>query len=157
MKNKRKLGFRIWVLFSIVLFLLIPLLSSPVAAAFNHTSSVITTAGPGLFGFPTVTVTVPTGSPIQEQDQAPRTATFQLDYSFSDTTPTGVGSLGSTHKATMTVTRTPGPSPAPVTTNWIPLNPSTSTSGTLYINDTWTQAGSVNWDVEVIGLYKFKY
>jgi hypothetical protein len=87
MKNKRKLGFRIWVLFSVALFLLIPLLSSPVAAFTQNLGSATTNNTPA---GPTASGTI--SAPATISDNSPFNARFQVDYSYTDSLPGGAGS-----------------------------------------------------------------
>jgi hypothetical protein len=88
MKNKRKLRFKIWVLFSVALFLLIPLLSSPVAAAFTlnvgtaYTNNV--PAGPSATGNINVPTTI--------TDSSPFNANFVVDCNYNDNNEGGSGS-----------------------------------------------------------------
>jgi hypothetical protein len=129
------------------MFLLLPLLSSPVAASFTTFSSVATNNVPA---WPVVTITVPANTVYTNTGGM---ATFQLNYSFGDTNGPG---LGSNHRATLTVTRTPGPQPggSPATTGWVFVAAGAGTgavTGTLTITDTWSPPASVTWDIEVIG------
>jgi hypothetical protein len=101
MINKRKLGFRIWVLFSIVLSLLIPLLSSPVAAAFTKPHGTASTDNTP--SGPTATGSTPSGGDIS--DSAPWTAKFSIDWTYKDTNTSG---SGSTHWMVISVDWQPG-------------------------------------------------
>ena len=85
MKNKRKLGFRIWVLFSIVLFLLIPLLSSSVAASFTYFCQASTV---NKFDGPTSQTICPGPWTFSHTPGQGTTATFTCNYTFLDSNPT---------------------------------------------------------------------
>ena len=93
----RKQALRLGTFLAILMFLLVPLLSSPVAAAFTDNTNVTTDMTPA---GPTIVIN-PTNNRVHFYDGLAPTATFTLTYSFSDTDPTG---LGSWHTATITVT-----------------------------------------------------
>jgi hypothetical protein len=99
MKNKSKVRFRIGAMCLIALFLLIPLLSSPVAAAFIDNTNV-TTNNPAT-GAPTVVINPTTARVYIHASGTPTTASFTLTYSFTDSKP---GGSGSNHYADITVT-----------------------------------------------------
>jgi hypothetical protein len=140
MNNKSKVRFRIGAICLIALFLLLPLLSSTVAAAFIDTSTSSTNNTP--IG-PTAAVT-PTGAgPFGYPDVGAGTATFNCNWNFVDTKPLGIGS---DNMATLTVTYQTGARTS-VNTGIIRLAPGGSMSGTLTIvmgyppgppTDTWT-------------------
>ena len=148
MKCKSKVRFRIVSLGLIAMFLIIPLLSSPVAAAFTSFSSADTNCAPT---GPTALATVPS-SPGTFLDSTPRTATFQCSYSFRDTMNNG-RTPSSDHWATITVQKTstiPWGSPQTSSTGTISLNNGQTQTGTLVITDTWTLVQvPVTWHVVV--------
>lgn len=149
MRTKKNM-LRIGTLILIGMFLLLPLMSSPVAASFTTYSS-IATNNPTPPAWPTVAITVPAN---RGYTNVGGMATFQLNYSFTDSNG---GGLGSNHRATLIVTRTPGPNPpgSPATTGWVFVAAGGGgggpITGTLTITDTWAPPSSVTWDIEVIG------
>jgi hypothetical protein len=96
MKNKRKLGFRIWVLFSVALFLLIPLLSSPVAATVNFDNMGVRTNNSANFplvavlGPPTYSYDLPGN--YSDSDDGSGSVKFAVDCYIEDNKPLGNGS-----------------------------------------------------------------
>jgi hypothetical protein len=153
MKNKRKLRFRIWVLFSIVLFLLLPLLSSPVAAAFTFNVSTAwtnnTAAGP------TVGWTNTGGNPPGAYTSVhtnPASATFVCNFSFADTSGQPQTPC-SRHYGELNVQKifpTIGPLLTANTGNVFLSNTGTFTT-TLSIGDTYTPNPpmGVTWNISV--------
>jgi hypothetical protein len=133
MKNKRKLGFRIWVLFSIVLFLLIPLLSSPVAAINYCTGmSVTTTCGPTASPI-TITVTNPTTTTFNNDGSL--TINITCDVTFQDLfTTTRIPS--SDHDSTLSASVKTGSGNSP-----------SDATGTVTLND-----GEIYYDTLTIDL-----
>ena len=102
MSNKKKNNIlRIGALISIAMFLLIPLMSSPVAAAFNLTLGSVTTNN--LPGGPTATGSIST--PGSVSDTSPYNALFNVQYFYSDNHPTG---WGSDHWITLSIRWLPG-------------------------------------------------
>jgi len=88
---KKKNMLRMGVIFSIIMFVLMPLISSSVtAAATINTTATTTNTGAG----PTAVALVP--GPWSFPDVGVRTATFVCSWSFSDS----VGGQGSLHQAT---------------------------------------------------------
>ena len=142
MKKKNEL--RMGVIFSIAIFLLLPLLSSPVAAAATiNTTATTTNTGAG----PTAVASVP--GPWSFPDVGVRTATFVCTFSFSDS----VGGSGSLHQANLTVHKTSANPPvAPITAfaapppGW-PLSLAIA-SGSFQIVDgyTWAEV-PVTWSI----------
>ena len=99
---KRKNVLRIGTFISIAMFLLIPLLSSPVAAGFTS-ESIGTSENTG--DGPEVSVTLPEGPfPKVYPDDAPRTATFEFEYYFIDSSESG--GYGSDHYAILYIEKT---------------------------------------------------
>jgi len=84
---KKKNMLRMGVIISIAIFILMPLLSSPVAATFvsiHYADTDNTPAGP------TATITPPTTTEIKHSGAS--YANFQCNYHFKDTNPGGGGS-----------------------------------------------------------------
>ncbi len=141
MKHRKRIKFKIWVWCSIALFLLIPLLNSPVAAALNCTGmSVTTTAGPA--GTPiSITVTNPTS--LTFTDDGTGAINFICNYSFSDAFTT-TRTPSSRHKSSLTVTIKTGTGTGGFSgTNWVILNNGQSSSGTLTVPATYTSPPTV--------------
>jgi hypothetical protein len=108
--SKKKNMLRIGTILCILLFLLIPLLSLPVAAAHTvHLGSVWTDNLPAC---PTAGGTIGGGVPAQITDTSPFNARYTVDYSYSDSKPGGT--LGSDHWMEVVVSWT-GPSPGSIT------------------------------------------
>ena len=143
MRKKRKI-IRIGTLICLLLFLLIPLLSSPVAAAFSVTARADTdntTAGPAAW------ITLPGGPyPIIFPDVGQTVGNFYLEYYFNDNNGPGSGSW---HRATMNITRNPGPNPGSTSTGWVFLGPGGSASGTLSIVDNYNFGTTYIWTVNL--------
>ena len=87
MKKKNEL--RMGVIFSIAMFLLLPLLSSPVAAAFTENLGLVTTGNTG-GGGPTATGSIT--SPGTVPDSAPFNANIAVEYDYNDNDAAGSGS-----------------------------------------------------------------
>ena len=106
MKNKLRKRFRIGTLFLIAMFLLIPLLSSPVSASFTQGLGAVWTnnwppppgAGPTAGG----AIAAP-ASPVG--DSAPFDIRFSVGYAFTDSYAGGSGSI---HEVNITVMWQPG-------------------------------------------------
>ena len=97
----RKQTLRLGTFLAILMFLLVPLLSSPVAAAFTlNLGSVTTNNTPG---GPTATGVI--SAPATIFDTTPWNANFVVSYSYTDSNP---GGLGSIHWLTVSVTWQPG-------------------------------------------------
>ncbi len=86
MKNKPLL--RIGTFIIILMFVLVPLLSSPVAAAFTQNLGSVWTIN--TTGGPTAGGTV--GAPPTISDSSPFNAQFVVEYSYTDSNPGGSGS-----------------------------------------------------------------
>ena len=97
----RKNVLKMAVFISIAMFLLIPLMSSPVAAAFNLTLGSVTTNN--LPGGPTATGSISTPGTVS--DTSPYNALFNVQYFYSDNHPTGGGSQ---HWITLSIRWLPG-------------------------------------------------
>ena len=144
---KRKNVLRIGTFISIAMFLLIPLLSSPVAAGFTLESEC---SSENLEDGPVVSANLPPGSfPRVYPDDAPRTAIFELTYVFVDSTTEGAGSE---HYAILYVQRVlPEGEPLVKNTGHVPQFPGTSSSPpqTLQIKDDWIEDEDCYWHVHV--------
>jgi hypothetical protein len=148
MKNKRNLGFRIWVLFSIVLFVLIPLLSSPVAAAF--TFDVSTAYTDNTSGGPTVWWSGTNNPGAYSSLHAnPPSATFTCTFNFSDTSG-NINIPSSSHYGELNVYQRNSGTFQGKDTGVIYLNNGQSTSVTLSISDTYNSNNRpIIWDISV--------
>ena len=117
---------------TLLMFLLMPLLSSPViAAASVNTTATTTNTGAG----PTAISFVP--GPWSFPDVGVRTATFVCTYDFSDT----LGNpAGSNHQATLYVQKTSTSPPGPVLPASSPLwwLSAASVSGSFQLSDNYT-------------------
>jgi hypothetical protein len=128
MINKKR-ALRLGTLLCLLLFLLIPLLSSPVAAAFTfNLGSVGTLNGPA---GPTAWGTIAGGNQL---DNSPFNARFSVAYNYADANP---GGTGSTHQMVVTVSWVrpngmPGGGPFTYTQPLVTLPPGGSTSGTFF-------------------------
>ena len=143
MVNKKQ-ALRLGTFLAILMFLLIPLLSSPVAAAFTVTTNSTTTAGGA--GGPTATQGL-SGQVFFFQDVVPRTATFQVWYTMID-----FGTVsGSDHFVQMTITQTTPPGPTTIVPLTIFVPPAT-TVGPALLSTTIPYAASPTtwtWRVDV--------
>ena len=146
---KRKNILRIGTFISIAMFILIPLLSSPVAA-FTLTS--IGTSE-NIEDGPDVSITLPEGEfPRYIPDEPPRTATFKFEYVFIDSTETGQGNYGSDHYAILYIEKThPEPDSWTLNSGIVHQNPGTQLTppGLHQVKDTWTQGDYCYWHVYV--------
>ena len=146
MKSRKNI-LRIGTFLAILMFLLIPLLSSPVAAAFFYNSTAVTCID--VNGVLTADADCP--PPYIFQHSGTPTATFTCDYTFTDSYSNGVGSQ---HRATITVVGPGTPTGGAVgSTGWVVLNPGAGTStGTISVGPfTYTAPPpSVTWTVEVV-------
>ena len=137
MRNKRKI-IKLSSLICILLFLLIPLMSSPVAASFNYGLGNVWTvnwppppgAGPTAGG----TITGPFGGTLF--DTSPFNAQFNVLYNYTDAYPAGSGGMGSNHWMSITVSYQPGGTgpwvgPLTFTQTTIVLGPMGTASGTF--------------------------
>lgn len=144
----KKRTIRFVTFFSILLFLLMPLLSSPVAAGFTLESEC---SSENLEDGPVVEANLPSGGPFPKvyPDVAPRTAIFELTYVFVDSTTEGEGSE---HYAILYVQRLlPTGEPFVKNTGHVPQLPGTSSSPpkTLQIKDDWIEDEDYYWHVYV--------
>jgi len=111
--NSKKLSIRLGAIISTAIFFLVPLLSSPVAAA-----------GTGTYNCFADTDNTPGGPTAQAACPPPYTisglganmATFTCTYTFIDSYPTP--GTGSNHRATLTVSP-PGPATGQASTGWV--------------------------------------
>ena len=139
---------RIGTLLSILMLILIPLLSSPVAAAFTFDVSTAWTDNTSTG--PTVGWTNTGGNPpgvYGSADATPRNAVFTCDFSFKDTSG-NTQTPSSRHYGEMEVFKNPqGPRQVTNTGNvW--LNNGGSNTATLTITDTYTIGEvPVTWDI----------
>ena len=110
--NSKKLSIRLGAIISTAIFFLVPLLSSPVAAA-----------GTGTYNCFADTDNTPGGPTAQAACPPPYTisglganmATFTCTYTFIDSNSAGTGS---NHRATLTVSP-PGPATGQASTGWV--------------------------------------
>ena len=132
------------VIFSIAMFLLMPMISSPVAAAFTHNSYVETTVTD--LGELVPYADCPTPHYFEHEGQA--SATFTCSYTFNDER---TGGAPYQHRATITVT--PGGSS---TTTWTIVAAGTSPSGTISVGPLGysTEPGITSWNVEILAEIK---
>jgi len=145
MKSRKNI-LRISAFLTILMFLLIPLLSSPVAAAFFYNSTAVTNVTSSGY-----TADADCPPPYTFQHSGNPTATFTCDYTFTDSDSSGPGSR---HRATITVVGPGTPTGGAVgSTGWVVLNPGAGTStGTISVGPfTYTAPPpSVTWTVEVV-------
>ena len=142
----KKCTIRIVTFFSILLFLLMSLLSSPVAAAFTENT---TCDSENKEDGPVVSVTIPPGPyPIEHPDQPIRTATFNLHYTFVDDYDNG---YGSEHYAILYIEQElPDPDQFVQNTLIQYLNPGEAwLTKTLTQNVPWSQYDECLWHVHV--------
>jgi hypothetical protein len=148
MRTKKNM-LRIGTLITILMFLLIPLMSSPVAAGFTSPSTGETENSDGAAVEASIT-SIPDGPyPIRYYDNAPRTATFTFTIVFVDSSTSGQGSL---HYAVLYVERlTPEMGPLVDETGLVPLTPGQSTVPPiiLSVNDNWNENDEKLWHVYV--------
>ena len=146
MLNKKK-ALRIGTLLCILLLLLIPLLSSPVAAAF--TFDVGTAWTNNTPGGPTVGHNGPGEGSYGSADSTPRTATFKCVFDFSDTSG-NVQTPSSRHYGEIEVFKNPSGPRQTKTTGVIYLNDGGSYTVSFTITDTYTVGElPVTWDIMV--------
>ena len=133
MVNKKR-ALRIGAFMSILMFLLIPLLSSPVAASFTlGIGGVVTNATPG---GPTASGTI--SGPATVSDTAPFNARFSVTFNYRDTQ---WGPQDSLHWVVIIVSWQPGGvgpwlGPVPLAQAQVRLSPGTSQSGTFITSPT---------------------
>ena len=137
---KKKNILRMGVIFSIAMFLLMPMISSPVAAAFTHNSDVFNTVTDESELAPWADCPPP--YTFEHEGQA--LASFTCSYTFNDER---TGGAPYQHRATITVT--PGGSS---TTTWTIVAAGTSPSGTISVGPLGysTEPGITSWNVEVL-------
>ena len=141
MKINKKYALRIGTILCILLFLLIPLLSSQVAAPTTYSIANTDNLSSG----PTVWIEVP-DDPVIWEDEAPRTVTFICDVIFTDTK----GGQGSNHWARLTVTKIdPEGEPQDDYTGIIPVIGTTNRPPDLSVTDTWEEGQSTYWIVYI--------
>lgn len=127
MRTKKNV-LRIGTFLAVLMFFLIPLLSSPVAAAFTfNLGSVSTFNGPA---GPTAWGTIVGGNQL---DNTPFNARFSVAYNYADANP----GTGSNHQVVLIVSWVrpngmPGGGPFTYTQTWVFLPPGGSTSGTFF-------------------------
>ncbi len=147
MRTKKNM-LRIGTLITILMFLLIPLMSSPVAAGFTSPSTGDTENSDGAAVKASIT-SIPDGPyPIRYYDNAPRTATFKFTVDFVDSSSSGEGSE---HYAVLYVERLmPEMGPLVDETGLVQLPWGvTNPPITLSVNDNWNQYDEKLWHVFV--------
>ena len=149
---KRKNVLRMVVLISIAMFVLIPLLSSPVAAVVNYNAGTGTTTNPTPPAVQTVVFAM--SAPFATPPGAIPPLIVNFNWNFADTFPSP-GGKGSNHMCTLTVTQTSpaGPPPVSATTGmtYIGAN-SRTTSGWLTTTSPFTppqQGSSITFTIRV--------
>ena len=152
MMNKSKVKLRVVSLFLIAMFLLIPLLSSPVAATtqwYTYCSAYTDNTPPPPFGSgPTASVNIPP-SAMETWNLDNGTIDFVCNYTFQDNYPDG---SGSNHYVNLTVQRT-SPTTGPIWTcdYFCYIAPVGQTiNGQLSLSDTFNNTG-YTWNITVYG------
>jgi hypothetical protein len=128
MKSKTKVRFRIGAMCLIAMFLLIPLLSSPVAAGahtFAAGTGTSTNTNPPAVCTVAITMTGPLATPA---GAPPNTLTVTFNYNFVDS---NAGPAGSKHICNMRVTEPTSGTNRLVSTGWITVAAGATVSGTL--------------------------
>ena len=141
LNSKKRIRFRIWVWFSIALFLLIPLLSGQVGATFTYYcegKADNKTTGPSAQAI------CPEPWTFEHDDGDTPLAIFCCNITFLDSNPNG---NGSNQRVRLTITP-PGPPTGQNDTTWIFLSPSQGPIYTKrYVNLTYNPPTS--WEVKV--------
>lgn len=142
MKNKKNF-LRMGMFLAILMFLLIPLLSQPVAASFDSICWADTMDGPG--GTPSVSITPP--GYYKPENTAPRIAYFYCEYTMTDISG-NTATPSSAHYVELNVYNRNTQKFQAVSSGLINLNNNEDYSGVLCITDTYAAKPTITvWDV----------